>query len=107
MIGRKLTAYAALGATVAALALFAWGKAQQVQSERLRAENATLEQGRAAMQAQLRQNAAAMQAAAEFRAAREAQTAALIATIDAIKEIPDAPLDPALVVLLDGLRQRD
>ena len=107
MILRPFLPYIAGGALLAVVAgagMIWW---QSGTIDTLRAESASQARSLAAWQERAAQAELARKVDAA-RAERERQRSAeLRATIEQMKEIPDAPLDPRLIDLLDGLRPGD
>lgn len=104
-----LTRYALIGAVAAVLALGGLWQWEKRKSALLTAENASLTRSVAAMTRQAEQSAAAREVE-KARAERwQTRAADLDASIEALftGDIPDAPLDPRIIAILDGLRADD
>ena len=111
---RILSQYVTSALIVACLALSGvsvWLWVGRVRADALAAtlaiDVARFERNEIALKDQLKANARAMLASAEHIAVQNARKAQLSATIERIKDIPDALLDPALADLINGLHRSE
>ena len=99
-----ITRYALIAALLAAIAAGGWIVLLQIENSSLQAENERLDRSIAALREQVAQSALAREVEAA-RAERWAlRSKELSETIEQLRGIPDAPLDPGIIELLDGLR---
>lgn len=102
-----ITRYALIAAFLAAIAAGGWIVLLQIENSALQAENERLDRSIAALREQVAQSALAREIEAARAERWRVRSAELAETIEQLRGIPDAPLDPGIIELLDGLRWPD